>query len=651
MKDFKVSKFKYYTGPNYYLNNAGMVFNLYVDPEGNKVDFYEERVLEKLPQLAEVYPNSVVDLFAKVCIQILKMDINLYINNYSVMEDNEEFAIAVECLVAEEADKYVVEDSVYFVSEWFNAINEDKYFNFEERFLQLQDDFDRTLFGGPTLYSLIEGGLKRGIPVNYLYEENEFQWGYGKKQIRGRSTTFHVDGIKDTEFTMFKDMCSNFLEMCGFPVPTGKNCFTEDEVVEEAERLEYPVVVKPVAGHKGQGVTTGIETATAAKVAFQNILKYSKEHGVNFDGAIVQKQIYGTDHRLLAVGGKFAAALQRVPAYVVGDGKHTIEELIEIENDKEVRLDNARSPLCKINIDEDLMEFLKLQSRSLNDVPKEGERIELRRVANISAGGVSINVTDKIHPDNKKLVEDIAKYFTVTCLGIDVLAKDISQSWREGSFGIIEINAGPGVFMHLAPAIGGSVDVPGMIMRSHFPQKRSERIPIITGNKVSLEFCQSVYEKLKEIKEDIQFGSLTDEGIYFNGEYFYKNPEHDANVKIILRDPTLEFAMFNHTKDQIFDYGIWHEGADIVILEEPHYAEESLLEKQLLADAYLIFVTKNKIKVYQGNELTETYPLVETEATDESEESEEQTEVRKDKQEVLLSAIKPLLKDLVNKYE
>jgi cyanophycin synthetase len=317
-------------------------------------------------------------------------------------------------------------------------------------------------------------------------------------------------------------------------------------------------------------------------------------------------------------------------------------------------LDNARSPLCKINIDEDLMEFLKLQSRSLNDVPKEGERVELRRVANISAGGVSINVTDKIHPDNKKLVQDIAKYFTVTCLGIDVLAKDISQSWREGDFGIIEINAGPGVFMHLAPAIGGSVDVPGMIMRTHFPQKRSERIPIITGNKLSLECCQSVYQKLKEIKEDIQFGSLTDEGIYFNGEYFHKNSEHDKNVKIILRDPTLEFAMFTHTKDHIFDYGIWHEGADIVILEEPHYAEESLLEKQMLSDGYLIFITKNKIKVYQGNELTETHALVETEATeatDESETGEEQTEVIKDKQEMLLSVIEPLLKELVNKYE
>jgi len=334
--------------------------------------------------------------------------------------------------------------------------------------------------------------------VLYLPEENQFQWGYGKKQIRGRSTTLHVDGIKDTEFTMFKDMCKEFLLLRGFPTPVGRNCFTKEECVAEAEQLGFPVVVKPVAGHKGQGVVTNIETADGVRSAFDNIIHLSEQEGTAFEGAIAEQQVYGTDHRLLSVAGKFAAALERVPAYVDGDGGRSIEELIEIENDTVARLDNARSPLCKIKIDDDLEEYLALQDKSLQTVPADGERVCLRRVANISQGGVSINVTDKIHPDNVRMVENIAKFLNVTCLGIDVLAKDISRSWTEGDFGIIEINAGPGVFMHLAPAIGESIDVPGKIIRAHFPSPGSERIPIVAGNRLSPTLAADLYQKLRQ---------------------------------------------------------------------------------------------------------------------------------------------------------
>ena len=625
--DFKVTKFYAYSGPNYYLNRQAVVFNLYIDAQGNKVDFYTDEILEKFPLLANDIPGSVVDLFAEVLIQVLKMDIDLFINNYSISEDGDEFVIAVEYL-----DEVVTEDSVYFVSDWFQAMNDRARFDFDKKFLQLQDDFDKTLFGGPTLYSLIEAGLKRNIPVFFLKEENQFQWGYGKKQIRGRSTTFHVDGIKDTEFTMFKDMVGEFLEMCGFPTPTGTNCFSEDEAIEVANELGFPVVVKPVAGHKGQGVTTGIESEKEVRKAYQNIISMSEENDVQFEGALVQQQIYGTDHRLLSVGGKFAAALERVPAYIDGNGKDTIEELIRVENDKLVRLDNARSPLCKINIDDDLTDYLDLQKLSLSSVPNDDERIVLRRVANISQGGASINVTDKIHPQNIKLVEDIAKYFTVTCLGIDVLAKDISKPWDEGDFGIIEVNAGPGVFMHLAPAIGGSIDVPGQIIRTYFPKEGYDRVPIIAGNNLSINFCNLLYGRLKEIKPDIEFASLTEGGVYFNGEYFFKNKDHNQNVKIIIRNPKLDFAVLNHNKDDIFDFGILHEGADIIILDNPHYAEETL-KRDLLGNGYFVNISDNEIIVIQNEKEIGKYQFEEN------------------KDEILLKALEPLLEDLLGKYE
>lgn len=601
METFTVSKLYTYNGPNFYLGTQAFVFNLSVKNE-KPFDFYKELVKNVFPSKEFTSPD-VPELFAETLSEILKMEIGLFIGKYDVTTDAEDFVVAVEYL-----DKKITKKAVGMLCDWFNKSTAGEWYDFKQAFIQLQADFDKTLFGGPTIYSLVEAGHRLNIPVVYLFEENQFQWGYGKKQLRGRSTTFHNDGIKDTEFTMYKDMVGDFLEMCGLPTPTGVNCFEEDIAVDEALKLGFPCVVKPVAGHKGQGVTTGIMSEEEVRIAFRKIVDSAKEQGVNFEGALVQKQIFGTDHRLLAVGGKFVAALERVPAYVDGDGKTTISKLIDIENDLEIRLDNARSPLCKIKKDENLVEFLTLQNLSLDSVPAEGERIVLRRVVNISAGGVSINVTEKIHPDNVKMVEDVARFFKVRCLGIDVLAGDIGKSWKEGNFGIIEINAGPGVFMHLAPAYGGSVDVPSKILLSHFEKPETARIPIIAGNFISNELAGKMNELLHKIDPDIYVGLLTSDGVWFNHQFFHNNPEHDQNVKIILRNPQVNFAVFQHTRGDIYDFGILHKGADIVILDEAHPVEEKTLEEQLLPGGLLVIAEKDTCKVFRdGREIDRFY--------------------------------------------
>jgi len=584
MKDFTVKSFQNYIGPNAYLDRQALVINLLIDPDGPEADHYREAVLEKFPVLAERYPARVAELYAEVLIQVQKMDIDLYVNSYTVVGGRDDVLVAVEYL-----DNKIARNCAEFVADWFRALTDGSRFDFDGGFIKLQEQFDKTIFGGPTIYSLIEAGLKRNIPVLYLYEENVFMWGYGKRQLRGRSTTFHTDSIKDTEFTTFKDIVKDFLLMCGFPTPSGRNTFTADDAVAEAHEQGFPVVVKPLAGHKGQGVTTEIKTDDQVRTAFDKIIDSCKAEGVSFDGAIVEKEIYGTDHRLLTVGGTFVAALERVPAYVDGDGTNSISRLIAAENDTVVRLDNARSPLCKIKIDDDLEEYLQLQDRSLETVPGDGERVYLRRVANISAGGVSINVTDKMHPKNVKMVEDIAKYLDVGILGIDILAEDISKPWDEGSFGIIEINAGPGVFMHLAPAIGDSIDVPGKVMESHFPTPGYERVPIIAGNCISTELAGQLGVALDEVQPGIEFGALTADGIHFNGEYFHKGEHHDDNVKLLLRNPKLDAALFSHTAEQIEDYGMVHQGVDLLILEDPVGLEEDL-RRDLLPGGWLIEV-------------------------------------------------------------
>jgi cyanophycin synthetase len=253
MKDFSVSKFAFFSGPNYYLDRKAMVFNLFLDPEEPGIDRYRETVARELPALTTEPGDRVADLFAKTLLQVLRMDIDLHLERWDISRDGAQYVIA-----AEYHDRRVAEDAVYLVRDWFRALGRKDAFDFQSVFAELQEACDRTLYGGPTVYSLVEGGLKRDIPVNFLWEENQFQWGYGIKQLRGRSTTLHTDGIKDTEFTMYKDRVKEFLLNCGFPTPDGGNCLTGRRVRSEAERLSFPIVVKPIAGHKGKGVTTGI---------------------------------------------------------------------------------------------------------------------------------------------------------------------------------------------------------------------------------------------------------------------------------------------------------------------------------------------------------------------------------------------------------
>jgi cyanophycin synthetase len=631
--DFAASKFYSYRGPNYYLDTAALVCNIYIAPGGQPVESYLPAVQAEFPRVAEMKCERVIDLFAETVMEILRMDIGLPLRSYSVGYDADYYVLAVEYW-----DEYVAEDAVNLVSAWFQALDRGEKFDVKTPFAALQQRFDRTIYGGPTISSLLEAAKQRGIPFFWLRNEGDFQWGYGKKQVRGKSTVFHTDGIKDTEFTTFKDAVKNFLLDCGFPTPIGRNCFTEDDVRAEVEQLGFPLVVKPLAGHKGEGVTTDIKTAEEALAAFAAIQKSANDTGASFDGALVEQQVYGHDHRLLSVNGKFAAALLRVPPFVVGDGKHSIARLLHFENQRPERKDNARSPLSKIAVDDGLVGYLALQGLTVDSVPKPDERVYLRRVANVSAGGVSVNVTPTVHPSNVKLVEDIAKFFKVNCLGIDVLAQDIAKPWNEGNFAIIEINAGPGIFMHIAPAEGGSIDVPGMIMESHFPHKGTERIPIIAGNYITRTFCEALYEKLRDFKSDVELGSLTSEGVFFNNEFFCNNSSHEQNVRIVLRSPKLDFACFQHTKDNIFDYGTFHTGADIVILDNPHYAEE-VLKRDVRPDGVTVEVHDDYIALLSAAVEPRLVMFAPEDRT------------RLGKQRAIIEAIEPLLGDLMFKYD
>jgi cyanophycin synthetase len=293
-----------------------------------------------------------------------------------------------------------------------------------------------------------------------------------------------------------------------------------------------------------------------------------------------------------------------------------------------------------------------LQGLNPDHVPTKDEKIVLRRVANISAGGVSFNVTKEMHPDNIQMAENIAKFLHVTALGIDVLAGDISKPWTEGNFGIIEINAGPGVFMHLAPAFGGSIDVPGAIMEYFFGKDpKKSRIPIITCNYLTNELVDGVYNALKEIKPDVEFGCVKTDGLYFNNIYFNDN-NHTENCKMLFRNPKLDIALIEHDREDIHDYGTWHLGHDMAILDQANFAE-AILERDLLPDGILIEVIDESDKPDEGADPQDYAPSKTVINVKKAGEviSKEDIEDNQEIDTIIMNAMLPFLKDLLNKYE
>ncbi|HEY9644566.1 MAG TPA: hypothetical protein V6C57_28985 [Coleofasciculaceae cyanobacterium] len=321
--------------------------------------------------------------------------------------------------------------------------------------------------------------------------------------------------------------------------------------------------------------------------------------------------MYGNDHRLLCVNGKFVAATERQPALVVGDGESTIAQLIAAENAKPERLDTPTSPLGKIITDDSMERFLSEQSLQLDSVIGRDRVVFLRKVANLSSGGMSLDATPRVHPDNIILAQDIAQHFRLVCLGIDVLTPDISRSWKEGKFGIVEINAAPGVYMHLRPAIGASVDVTGKILRTFFESGDDSKIPILSFNYISLEELKELIDQISVKHPSWKIGAICQGGVFVNRGEKQMIGSYNTKVQSLLRNPTLDLLIAEYSEDTLEQEGLFYDKSNIVILDNP--SEVELLLTQNVSEDATIVIKQEKTITIRSKGLLDQYQLGEQE--------------------------------------
>lgn len=599
---FDIFNFQHYIGPNPYLDTAAFRFDFaltgYKQPLS--VDEYVEQIGDRYPHLGEEKHESHAELFACTVSEVGKLDMGLHFDCLSVKAYPDFARISVQSLHARTSRAVA-----YLVWDWFEAITQGQEIPLDEQIRNIQNIFRQSVYGGPTVYALLRTAYKQRIPTFYLWDEGLMQYGYGKKQVRGVATTFDTDSHLDSDFTTRKDDCKAFLNTLGFPVPQGNIVISREEALAVAKEIGYPVAVKPVVGHKGIGVTADVQDAEELRAAFNRAVKaIPEEQSIR---VIVEQSISGSDFRLLCVNGRFVAATERRPASVVGDGKSTIWELIERQNRSNARLDSPTSPMSKIQLDEAMEMYLAEQRLSLDSVLAAEQTVYLRKVANLSSGGVSIDATSKVHPDNIILAQDVAQHFRLTCLGIDVMADSLANSWKSSNFSILEINAAPGIFMHLNPAVGESVDVPSHILETFFDSGSTARIPIITFNRISVSELQEIIDRILSQHPDWVIGAVHRDGVLINRSKKILHPDYNTNVQNLLRNPKLDLLITEYEEDILETQGMFYYGSNLVVLDNPT-EKEMMLARDVFDNSTVVVKQGENVSIRREG-LIEQYEL------------------------------------------
>ncbi len=410
---------------------------------------------------------------------------------------------------------------------------------------------------GPTTQSLVDEARKRGIPALRLDEQSLVQLGYGRYQQRIRASVTGMTSHIALETASDKNLTCHLLSEAGIPVPQQTMARTSEEAVEAAEKIGYPVVTKPVDGNHGRGVSLNLMDAQQVIWGFEQAQQHSR-------AVIVERYYEGYDFRVLVVNYKVVACAQRVPARVVGDGEHTIAQLIEIVNQDPRRGVGHEKVMTRITVDAQVERLLEQSGHTLETVLPQGEMCYLRATANMSTGGTAIDMTDVMHPDNIEICERAAHIIGLDVAGIDIVAPDITRSLCEAGGGIVEVNAGPGFRMHLQPSEGKPRNVARPVIDMLFPDPVPCRIPVIsiTGTNGKTTTSRMVAHIVKATGKRV--GLTTSTGIYIDEHLLMSgDTTGPKSARMTLQDPTIDVAVLETARGGILREGLGFDRCDV----------------------------------------------------------------------------------------
>ncbi|WP_153110255.1 cyanophycin synthetase [Propionivibrio limicola] len=450
----------------------------------------------------------------------------------------------------------VTHAALHEARELIMAAMEDRPFDVKASVEKLADMVD-SLCLGPSTASIVDAADDRNIPCIRLLETgNLVQLAYGAAMRRiWTAETDQTSAIAEG-ISRDKDLTKTLLQNCGVPVPEGREVDSPEDAWEAAEDIGLPVCVKPVDGNHGRGVFIDLNTREEIEMAY----KIAVDEG---SGVLVERSIPGSEHRLLIIGGKMVAANRGDVVKVTGDGKHTIRELIDIQINSDPRRGPSEShPLSNIRIDSAARIELSRQKLDAESIPAEGREVLIQRNANHE-----FDVTDEVHPETAALASLAARIVGLDIAGIDLVVEDISKPLAEQGGAIVEVNAGPGLLMHLKPGVGKPRPVGKAIVEHLFPNNGTGRIPLvgITGSYGKTTVAQIIARLLTLSGKHT--GLVCSKGVFFDRRQSETGDcarwEH---MNRLLMNRAIEAAVFENGSDTIVGEGLAYDRCQIGVV-------------------------------------------------------------------------------------
>lgn len=413
---------------------------------------------------------------------------------------------------------------------------------------------------GPSTGSIVEEAVARDIPWIRLGTNSLVQLGYGVNQMRFQATITCKTSNIAVDIACNKEETKRMLDLASIPVASGGICVDEEDLEAVVKKIGYPIVIKPLDGNHGKGASINVKTWEDAVSGLEYAKKYSRR-------VIVEKFITGYDFRVLIIDNKLVAAAKREPAHVKGDGKQTIQQLIDETNLDPRRGYGHENVLTEIDVDRDTEDLLIKYGYTLETVPRKDEVVYLKSTANLSTGGTSVDVTDMMHPENIFLCERISRVIGLDICGVDIMAENLTQPLKETGGCILEVNAAPGFRMHLAPSEGLPRNVAAPVIDMLYPPGKPSRIPIIaiTGTNGKTTTTRLIAHIVKN--NGYRVGFTTSDGIYVQNHLMEKgDTTGPVSAEYILKDPTVEFAVLETARGGILRAGLGFSRCDIGII-------------------------------------------------------------------------------------
>jgi cyanophycin synthetase len=439
------------------------------------------------------------------------------------------------------------------------AAQNDTHFDLHFAIEQLKE-LDEDIRLGPSTASIVNAAVARNIPYRRMTQGSMIMFGWGSKQRRVQAAELDVTSAISEAIAQDKQLTKKLLSSAGVPVPNGREVLSADDAWMAACEIGLPVVIKPKDGNQGKGVSVNITTRERLDQAYAAALEFGEQ-------VLIERFLPGNDFRLLVVGNKLVAAARRDPPKVVGDGVHTIHALVEQINKDPRRGSGHATSLTKIRLDEIALACLATQGLTADSIPPKGKRVTLRHNANLSTGGSATDVTDDVHPEVAQRAVSAAQMVGLDICGVDMVCDSILHPLEEQGGGVVEVNAAPGLRMHLTPSFGKGRAVGEAIISNMFGSRENGRIPLVavTGTNGKTTTVRLISHLIAQ--SGLRVGMTNTDGVYVAGQRIdtgdCSGPKSARNV---LQHPYVDAAVLETARGGMLREGLAFDRCDVAVV-------------------------------------------------------------------------------------